>query len=197
VSLVSDLAAFIRPGGIAGKGPSLMTIRTQLMTILSALRDRFSPSFSSESVRDRDASAGGAGDRDALPFAGYDRLDAKQVKRALSDRSQIELETVESYERSHKDRGPVLDKLRYMRQREPFAGYDALSAEEIVTALKEADRATIKKVRGYERKFANRPDVLEEVARAHQAAQPASVAPAYQPISATAGRDRTERDGRP
>jgi uncharacterized protein (DUF433 family) len=177
-----------------------MTIRTQLMTILSALRDRFSPSFSSESVRDRDASAGEAGDRDALPFAGYDRLDAKQVKEALSDRSQIELETVESYERSHKDRGPVLDKLRYMRQREPLAGYDALSAEEIATALKEADRATIKKVRGYERKFANRPDVLEEVARAHQrrqATQPASVAPAYQPISATSGRDRTERDGRP
>lgn len=167
------------------------------MTILRALRDRFS-SPASASVRDASARATG----DALPFPGYDRLDATQVKQALSDHSQIELEAVESYERSHEDRRPVLDKLRYMRQREPLAGYDALSVVEIITALKETDLATIKKVRGYERKFANRPDVLEEVARAHdrrQASQPASTAPAYQPLSATSvvsGRDRTERDGR-
>ena len=57
--------------------------------------------------------------------------------------------------------------LRYMRGSEPLPGYDALSVEEIVAALEEADLATIKKVRGYERKFANRPDVLEEVVRVH------------------------------
>ena len=70
----------------------------------------------------------------------------------------------------------MLDKLRYMRGSEPLPGYDALSVEEIVTALGEADLATIKKVRGYERKFANRPDVLEEVVRVHHrrlASQPA------------------------
>jgi hypothetical protein len=172
------------------------------MTILTAIRDRFSPSSSSSEFA-RGASGRATGDGDALPFAGYDRLDDRQVIGGLSDHSQIELEAVETYERSHKDREPVLDKLRYMRQREPLAGYDALSAEEIATALKEADLATIKKVRGYERKFANRRDVLEAVARAHQrrqASQPASAAPAYQPISATSvasGRDRTERDGRP
>jgi hypothetical protein len=38
---------------------------------------------------------------------------------ALSEHSQVELEAVESYERSHKDRGPVLAKLHYMRGREP------------------------------------------------------------------------------
>ena len=53
----------------------------------------------------------------------------------LSDHSQIELEAVESYERSHKTDEPVLDKLRYMRGSEPLPGYDALSVEEIVTAL--------------------------------------------------------------
>ena len=82
----------------------------------------------------------------------------------------------------------MLDKLRYMRQREPLPGYDALSVEEIVSALEEADLATISKVRGYERKFANRPDVLEEVARVYhrrQASRPASPAPAYQPMSKT------------
>jgi hypothetical protein len=117
-----------------------------------------------------------------LPFAGYDRLDDRQVMEGLSDHSQIELAAVESYERSHQGRGAVLDKLRYMRQPEPLPCYDALSVEEIVTALKEADLATIKKVRGYERKFANRPDVLEEVARVHHrrlANRPASAAPAY------------------
>ena len=61
----------------------------------------------------------------------------------------------------------MLDKLRYMRGSEPFAGYDALSVEEIVAALEEADLATIKKVRGYERKFANRRDVLDAVVRVH------------------------------
>ena len=46
-------------------------------------------------------------------------------------------------------------------------GYDALGVEEILAVLGEADLATIKKVRAYERKFANRPDVLEEVVRVH------------------------------
>ncbi len=59
----------------------------------------------------------------------------------------------------------MLDKLRYMRGREPIPGYDALSVEEIVAVLKPADLVTLKKVRAYERKFANRPDVLEEVVR--------------------------------
>ena len=115
-----------------------------------------------------------------LPFAGYDRLRTRQVIDALSDHSQIELEAVEGYERSHQERAPVLDKLRWMRGSEPLPGYDALSVEEIVAALGEADLATIKKVRGYERKFANRPDVLEEVVRVHHrrlGERPASSAP--------------------
>ena len=172
------------------------------MTILSAIRDRFStPESSGPQVDD----AQGEPVAEApLPFAGYDRLDARQVVEALSEHSQLELEAVESYERSHQDRQQVLDKLRYMRGREPLPGYDALSVEEIVTALEDADLATINKVRGYERKFANRPDVLEEVARVHhrrQATQPASAAPAYQPMSTTSvaspGGDRPEKSGRP
>ena len=129
-----------------------------------------------------------------LPFAGYDRLDERQVIKGLSGHSQIELAAVESYERSHQDRKTVLDKLRYLRGSEPLPGYDALSTEEIVAALKDADLATIKRVRGYERKFANRRNVLEEVVRVHharQAAEPASPARSYQPISATSARAGT------
>ena len=161
------------------------------MTIFSALRNRLSgPDASAESRSVDDAQATHAANPAAearLPFAGYDRLDDRQVRDGLSDHSQIELEAVESYERSHKDRKPVLDKLRYMRGREPLPGYDALDVEEIVAALQEADLATIKKVRGYERKFANRSEVVEEVVRVHerrQATRPASAAPRYQPTSA-------------
>jgi hypothetical protein len=164
------------------------------MTILSAIRDRFSQSSASPSASApesaRDASGEAAGDGSALPFAGYDRLDDREVVEGLSDHSQVELEAVESYERSHKDRAPVLDKLRFMRQSEPLPGYDALSVDEIVAALKDADLATIKKVRGYERKFADRPLLLEKVVRLQRerrAAQPASAPPSYQPTSATSG----------
>jgi hypothetical protein len=72
-----------------------------------------------------------------------------------------------------------------MRGREPIAGYDALSAEEIVAALQDADLATIKRIRGYERKFGNRPQVLEEVIRVHRrhrASHPEGTAPGYQPL---------------
>jgi hypothetical protein len=128
-----------------------------------------------------------------LPFAGYDRLDARRVNEGLSDHSQVELGNVESYERSHKGREAVLNKLRYLRGSEPFPGYDAMSVEEILAALTEADMATIKKVRGYERKFANRSQVLDEVVRVHRQrrkAEPAIAAPAYQPISARADASR-------
>jgi hypothetical protein len=156
------------------------------MTILSAIRDRFFPS--SPSAPDLALSAStAAGGGDALPFAGYDRLSDRQVIDGLCDHSQIELEAVESYERSHEDRKPVLDKLRYMRGREPLPGYDALNVREIVAALDEADLATIKRIRDYERKFANRSEVSEEVVRTHsrrRAAEPASAAPRYQPTSA-------------
>lgn len=159
------------------------------MTVLSAIRDRVSTSSAST----HDVSAGAARDGDAPPFAGYERLDAKQVVEGLSDHSQIELTAVESYERAHENRERVLNKLRFMRGREPLPGYDVLSADEIVDALEEADLVTIKKVRAYERKFANRPAVLEEVVRIQHrrhATQPASAAPAYQPMSATSAASR-------
>ena len=154
------------------------------MSILTTLGDRFSTheSSSAESGVAKDDPVADA----PIPFAGYERLDARQVMDGLSDHTQIELEAVEAYERSHQNRQPVLDKLRWMRGSEPLPGYDALSVEEIVTALTAADSATIKKVRGYERKFANRPQVLDEVVRAQhrdQQAHPAGPPPAYQPTS--------------
>jgi hypothetical protein len=155
------------------------------MSIFTALRDRISPA---------ESSAGGSGAEPRYPaaeapisFAGYDRLDARQVIDGLRDRSQIELGAVETYERSHRNREPVLDKLRYMRGPEPLPGYDALPVEGVLAAIEDADLETVKKVRAYERKFAARSAVLEDVVRIQhlrQASRPASSAPAYQPASA-------------
>jgi hypothetical protein len=171
------------------------------MSVLSAIRDRFSGSDTSAKSNSSDNAGADPAAEARLPYAGYDSLDNRQLMDGLSDHSQVELEAAESYERHHKDRGPVLDKLRYMRGREPLPGYDALSVEEIVAALKEADLAAIKKVRAYERKFANRSDVMDEVARVlhrHQAIEPKSAAPKYQSLggaSATSAPplDRPER----
>ena len=93
-----------------------------------------------------------------------DQLEDKQVKATLSRLSQVELAAVEAYERSHRDRPAVLDKLRYMRGSQPLPGYDALSPDEIADALAEADGETIRAVRDYERKFGHRRQVLDETA---------------------------------
>jgi steroid delta-isomerase-like uncharacterized protein len=98
-----------------------------------------------------------------VPFPGYDRIDEKELVNQLHRHSQAELEQIEAYERSHGSRTRVLNKLHYLRQREPLANYDALSTREIATALEQADLATIDDIRAYERKFANRPDVLDKV----------------------------------
>jgi len=128
-------------------------------------------------------SAEGAG----LPFAGYDRLDERHLIQGLSDHTQSELEAVENYERSHKGREAVFNKLRYLRGSEPLPGYDALGTEEILAALEDADLQTIKKVRAYERKFRGRSRVLDEVVRiqrARRAAEPSRAVAGDRPASA-------------
>ena len=110
-------------------------------------------------------------DSDQVPIRGYDRMDAKEIGDRLSDLSQVELEAVEAYERSHKDRPKVLDKLRFMRSDEPLPGYDEMSPEQITEALADADAETVKAVRDYERKFGRRSEVMEEAARVLPGAQ--------------------------
>ena len=102
------------------------------------------------------------------PVSGYDKLKTKEVVASLSSRSQAELAEIESYEHTHQDRVSVFDKLRWLRQDEPLPGYDALSSAEVLAALDKADIAAIKRVRGYERKFHARREVLNEVDRLHQ-----------------------------
>jgi hypothetical protein len=130
------------------------------MKILDALRNRRSQG----SGRGTEA-ATGSPDEHQLPIPGYDQLKDKQIAGRLSQLSQVELATVETYERAHAARPVVLDKLRYMRGGEPLPGYDALTTEEIAKALAGAEAETIKAVRDYERKFQRRQPVLDEAAR--------------------------------
>ncbi len=102
------------------------------------------------------------------PVSGYESLKTKEVIASLSSRSQVELAEIESYEHTHQNRLSVFDKLRWLRQDEPLPGYDALSSDEVVVALEAADVAALKRVRGYERKFRARREVLEEVDRLHR-----------------------------
>ena len=101
------------------------------------------------------------------PIAGYNKLKTKELIASLCGHSQVELASIESYERTYEGREAVFDKLRWLRQEEPLPGYDALSSGEVVSALDKANVATIKRVRGYERKFGARREVLDEVTRLH------------------------------
>ncbi len=135
------------------------------MKILDALRKR-------RSHADAPGAEASSPDEAELPFLpDYDKLDVKEVGARLPELSQVELARVETYERSHKNRPEVLDKLRYLRGSEPLPGYDALGTEQIAVALAGADAATVKAVRDYERRFGRRPQVLDEAARVLPAAQ--------------------------
>jgi hypothetical protein len=109
------------------------------------------------------------------PVSGYDSLKTKEVIASLSSHSQVELAEIERYERTHQDRPNVFDKLRWLRQDEPLPGYDAFSSDEVLAALEAADVDAIKRVRGYERKFRARREVLEDVDRLHRERRPPRV----------------------
>ena len=101
---------------------------------------------------------------DATLTGDYDRLGERDAVAGLSGRNQQELGAIETFERSHRGRSAVLNKLRYLQQPEPLPGYDALDADAIVAALATADVDTVKAVREYERKLLNRPSVMAAVA---------------------------------
>jgi hypothetical protein len=113
-------------------------------------------------------------DDSQLPIPDYDRIKDKDLIGELSKHSQTELAAIESYERSHKKRPPVFNKLRYLRGQEPLQDYDALSVKEILAGLEGADTPTLQRTRVYERKFQRRPGVLEAVATSIRERRPGS-----------------------
>ncbi len=129
------------------------------MSILNFLKDRLSGNDA--------RTGGGAGsstEGGQLPIPGYDRISSKHLIADLSKHSQAELGAIQAYEKSHENRQPVFDKLRYLRGQEPLRGYDDLSVKEILADLEGAKTEKLQKTRLYERKFQRRPDVLDEIA---------------------------------
>jgi hypothetical protein len=139
------------------------------MTLLNSLQNRFSGANA-----EVDGAETPRSDDSQLPIPGYDRIGDKDLIAELSKHSQVELAAIETYERAHKERVPVFDKLRYLRGQEPLQDYDALSVKGILAGLEGADSEMLQTMRVYERKFQNRPDVLEKVATALRKRRPAS-----------------------
>ena len=119
-------------------------------------------------LRDGNTGDAASADADGEPFPGYDRTDELELIDGLHLHTQTELEAVEAYERSHRSRTRVLNKVHYLRQSEPIEGYDDFTIEEIAAALDAADLQTIKNIRAYERKFHNRPAVQRIVEEARR-----------------------------
>jgi hypothetical protein len=126
------------------------------------LRDRL---LNRRETGDAGSATAGSATEGELSIPDYGRLDDKEVGARLHELSQEELTALDGYERSHRARPTVLNKLRYMRTSEPLPGYDTLGPEQIVEALAGADTETVKSVRDYERKFGGRREVLDEAAR--------------------------------
>jgi hypothetical protein len=77
-----------------------------------------------------------------LPIADYDALNVAKVTARPPELSQAELGTVAAYERRHRRRTTVLERIASLREDEPWAGYDALTATQAVERLREADEDT-------------------------------------------------------
>lgn len=128
-----------------------------------------------------DADAPALSDEDADLTKRFERLSEHDAVTKLGQLDQADLGAIETFERSHRERPAVLNKLRYLRQPEPLPGYDQLEPDAIAEALAAVDTPTVKLVREYERKMQGRASVLKAVSLAlHQGAerQPAEPAPA-------------------
>lgn len=100
-----------------------------------------------------------------LAIKDYDSLTAEEIVARLSDLSQIDLAKVDSYERKHDNRTTITSRITSLRGDEPWAGYDELTAADVITALNEGDDDRARQVRDYERTHKNRVSVMKAAER--------------------------------
>jgi ferritin-like metal-binding protein YciE len=108
---------------------------------------------------------GAVASEDDLAIARYDTLTAEEITAKLPDLSQIDLAKIEAYERKNENRTTILSRVTSLRSDEPWAGYDELTAAEVVAVLSEGDDDRAKDVRSYERAHKNRASVLKAAER--------------------------------
>jgi ferritin-like metal-binding protein YciE len=104
-----------------------------------------------------------------LPLPNYDKRTASEVVERLPELSQVDLAKVQAHERRNQKRTTILARITALKGQEPWPGYDELTADEVRSALRDADEETLKRVGEYERAHKNRSSVLEATAheRAH------------------------------
>ena len=100
-----------------------------------------------------------------LAIARYDALTADEIVSRLPDLSQIDLAKIDAYERKHENRATVLSRITSLQGKEPWPGYDELTATEVQSVLSDANDGRVKKVRAYERAHKNRAGVLKATER--------------------------------
>lgn len=116
-------------------------------------------------ARAEGAVKGAAASADDLPIAGYDDWTAEEIIGKLPEQSQVDLAKIGTYERKQDNRSTVLDRIDSLKGAVPWAGYDEQTAEEIVSALRDADDVVARKARDYERAHKNRAGVLKATER--------------------------------
>lgn len=95
-----------------------------------------------------------------LPIPGYDALNVAKVTTRLPELTQDELRVMAAYERRHRKRTTVLERIASLQEVEPWSGYDALTANEVLERLRDADEDTRARVRDYEGRHRQRETVL-------------------------------------
>jgi ferritin-like metal-binding protein YciE len=125
-----------------------------------------------DAVARREIGGGGTASRtttgsaDEAPISGYDDLNATEAAKRLTGLSQEQLAAVGRYERANAARTTVLERVDALTEEEPWAGYDGQDVDEVRAALRDADDATVQRVREYERRHKDRAGVLEATERA-------------------------------
>jgi ferritin-like metal-binding protein YciE len=102
---------------------------------------------------------------DDLAIARYDSLTADEITAKLPALSQIDLATIDSYERKHENRTTILSRISTLRANEPWPGYDELTAPEVQAVLAEGDDERVKEVLSYERAHKDRAGVRQAAER--------------------------------
>ena len=108
---------------------------------------------------------GAVASEEDLAIARYDSLTAEEITTRLTDLSQIDLAKVDSYERKNQNRTTILSRITTLRGDEPWAGYDELTAAEVIAVLNEGDDERAQEVRTYERAHKDRVSVLNAAER--------------------------------
>jgi len=108
---------------------------------------------------------GAVASEEDLPITRYDELTADEITSKLTGLSQIDLAKVDSYERKNQNRSTITGRITSLRGNEPWAGYDELTAADVIAALDAADDDRVQEVRNYERAHKNRVSVLKATER--------------------------------